>query len=110
MYNIYEIRSRLTHQVLYLNLFQDGQKPDEVFRLNPDSQKLADAKLYINVREERYKTEQEAWSACMHLFVQYKLMPANKLQENIKSPKVLENVIPKAVQSEPKKRAPRKAK
>ena len=86
-FQIYEIRSRLTHQVLYLNIFEEGEKPDEEFRKNPDSESLAGAKLYVNVREGIYPTEAEAWATCMKLFVDFKLMPANKLQENIDTPK-----------------------
>jgi len=88
MFRIYEIRNKATHQIVYLNLFADRETPDEEFRKNPDSEYFKGKKdIYIAVREESYEDKDSAWEACMKLFVQYKLMPKAKLEENIKTPK-----------------------
>jgi len=88
MYKIYEIRSKTTHQILYLNLFEEGEKPDEEFRKNPDSDLFAGrTDLYVFVREESYEDKDSAWVSCMNLFVKFKLMPKERLEENVKTPK-----------------------
>ena len=55
MYKIYEIRNKATHRVEFLNLFNATQeKPDDVFRADPESQKFAnrhDLYLYVNFED-----------------------------------------------------------
>lgn len=103
MFKIYEVRNKHTHQILYLNLFEEGEKPDDQFRANPDSESFAGRKdLYLSTREETYPDKDKAWSECMKLFVQYKLMPKERLEENIKSPKTAKPKAKSSKASQPK--------
>lgn len=92
MWKIYEIRCKSTHRIEYLNLYIEGeQSPEEAFGANPDRQHFQGRlDLYINVRSEAFDSKDKAWAYCMNLWVKYKLMPPEKLQENIETPKVLD--------------------
>jgi len=76
MFRIYEIRNKATHRVEYLNLFRTDEKPDEVFRADPNSQAFAGRyDLYIYVNQTEYPTLDEAIDAVGNLLVKYKLIP-----------------------------------
>ena len=76
MFRIYEIRNKGTHRVEYLNLFREDEKPDDVFRADPNSQKFAGRyDLYIFVNQTQYPTLEDAINAVMELLVKYKLIP-----------------------------------
>jgi hypothetical protein len=76
MFRIYEIRNKATHRVEYLNLFREDEKPDDVFRADPNSQGFAGRHdLYIYVNQTQYPTLEDAINAVMELLVKYKLIP-----------------------------------
>ena len=101
MHKIYEVRNKGTHRIEYLNLYNEAEeKPDDAFRRNPDCLHFAGRPdIYLSLREEAFEDKDKAWEYCMNLWVEYKLMSPEKLQENIETPRVLEK--PKA------KRAPK---
>jgi tRNA A37 N6-isopentenylltransferase MiaA len=82
MYKIYEIRNKATHRVEFLNLFNATQeKPDDVFRADPESQKFANRyDLYLYVNQEDYLNLEEAINATLQLMLKYKLIPS-KIEE-----------------------------
>lgn len=83
MYKIYEIRNKATHRVEFLNLFNATQeKPDDVFRADPESQKFANRHdLYLYVNFEDYLNLEEAINATLQLMLKYKLIPSEIKEE-----------------------------